>query len=126
MIELRNSCTRWTVPYGIKVKAIFEFEKYTTLTVNKLFSKLKSAKVDRGLTACLESPTHSHCIALVGGKVTKSNANASSKMYSLSSLMSSPNKEFDVLGECWGVSENPDKIPEHVVERKRGKHVQTQ
>jgi hypothetical protein len=40
--------------------------------------------------------------------------------------MSSPNKEFDVLGECWGVSENPDKIPEHVVERKRGKHVQTQ
>jgi hypothetical protein len=31
--------------------------------------------------------------------VTKSNTNTSSKMYSLSSLMSSPDEEFDVLGE---------------------------
>jgi hypothetical protein len=82
-----------------KVEAIFDSEKYTTLMVNELFSKLKSAKVDRGLTARLESPTDSHSLALVGGRVAKSNTNASSKMYSLSSLMSLPNKEFDVLGE---------------------------
>jgi hypothetical protein len=70
-----------------KVEAILESEKYTTLMVNELFSKLKSYKVDRGLTACLESPTDSHSLALVSGKVAKSNGNASSRMYSLSSLM---------------------------------------
>jgi hypothetical protein len=51
-----------------KVEAILELEKYTTLTVNELFSKLKSAEVDRGLIARLESPTDSHSLALVGGK----------------------------------------------------------
>jgi hypothetical protein len=78
-----------------KVDAILESEKYTTLTVNELFSKLKSAEVDRGLTACLESPTDSHSLALIGGKVTKSNTNASSRMYSLSSLMSLSGEEFE-------------------------------
>jgi hypothetical protein len=67
--------------------------------VNELFSKLKSTEVDWGLIARLESPTDSHSLALVGGKVTKSNANASSGMYSLSSLMSLPDEEFGVLGE---------------------------
>jgi hypothetical protein len=32
---------------GGKFKAIVESEKYDTLTVNELFSKLKSAEVDR-------------------------------------------------------------------------------
>jgi hypothetical protein len=67
--------------------------------VNELFSKFRSAEVDRGLTTRLESPTDSHSLALIGGKVTKSNANASSRMYSLSPLMSLPDEEFDVLGE---------------------------
>jgi hypothetical protein len=82
-----------------KVEAILESEKYTTLTVNELFSKLKSAEVDRGLTARLESPTDSHSLALVGGRVPKSNASAYSRMYSLSSLTSLPDEEFNVLGE---------------------------
>jgi hypothetical protein len=82
-----------------KVEAILESEKYTTLTVNEPFSKLKSAEVDRGLTARLGSPTDSHSLALVCGRVVKSNANASSRMYSLSSLMSLPDEEFDVVGE---------------------------
>jgi hypothetical protein len=82
-----------------KVETILEFEKYTTLTVNELLSKLKSAVVDRGLTTCLKSPTDPHSIALVGGKVTKYNANASSTMYSLSFLMSLPDEEFDALEE---------------------------
>jgi hypothetical protein len=67
--------------------------------VNELFLKFKSAEVDRGLTAQLESPTDSHSLALVGGKVAKSNANAFSRMYYLSSLMSLLDEEFDVLGE---------------------------
>jgi hypothetical protein len=82
-----------------KVEAILESEKCTTLTVNKLFLKLKSTEVDRGLIARLESTTDSHSLALVGGRVAKSNANASYRMYSLSSLMSLPDEEFDVLGE---------------------------
>jgi hypothetical protein len=82
-----------------KVEAILESKKYTTLTVNELFSKLKSTEVDRDLTTCLESLTDFHSLALVSGKVTKSNANTSSRMYSLSSLMSFPDEEFDVFGE---------------------------
>jgi hypothetical protein len=34
--------------WGGKFEAIVESEKYDTLTVNELFSKLKSAEVDRG------------------------------------------------------------------------------
>jgi hypothetical protein len=79
-----------------KAEAILEFEKYAILTVNELFSKLKSVEVDRDLTTQLESPTDSHSLALVGGKVAKSNTNTSSMMYSLCSLMSLPDEEFDV------------------------------
>jgi hypothetical protein len=39
---------------GGKFEAIVESEKYDTLTVNELFSKLKSAEVDRGMTAKIE------------------------------------------------------------------------
>jgi hypothetical protein len=67
--------------------------------VNELFSKLKSAEVDRGMTAKLEGPTDSHCLALVGASKGKANTNPSTRMFSLSSLMSMPDEEFDVLGE---------------------------
>jgi hypothetical protein len=76
-----------------------ESEKYDTLTVNELFSKLKSAKVDRGMTAKLKGTTDSHTLALVGGSKGKANTNPSTRMFSLSSLMSMPDEEFDVLGE---------------------------
>jgi hypothetical protein len=48
-------CTVW----GGKFEAIVESAKYDTLTVNELLSKLKSAAVDRGITAKIESPTDS-------------------------------------------------------------------
>jgi hypothetical protein len=82
-----------------KFEAIVESEKYDTLTVNELFSKLKSAEVDRGMTAKIEVPTDSHRLALVGGLKGKANTNPSTRMFSLSSLMSMPDEEFDVLGE---------------------------
>jgi hypothetical protein len=85
--------------WGGKFEAIMESEKYDTLTVNELFSKLKSAKVDRGMTAKLEGPTDSHSLALVGGSKGKANTNPLTRMFSLSSLMSMPDEEFDVLGE---------------------------
>jgi hypothetical protein len=85
--------------WGGKFEAIVESEKYDTLTVHELFSKLKSAEVDRGMTAKLEGPTDSHSLALVGGSKGKANTNPSTRMFSLSSLMSIPDEEFDVLGE---------------------------
>jgi hypothetical protein len=51
--------------------------------------KLRSAELDRGVTARLESLTDSHSLALVGGQGAKSNTNVSSRMYSQSSLMPS-------------------------------------
>jgi hypothetical protein len=85
--------------WGGKFEAIVESEKYDTLTVNKLFSKLKSAEVDQGMTAKIEGPTDSHSLALIGGSKGKANAKTSTRMFSLSSLMSVPDEEFDVLGE---------------------------
>jgi hypothetical protein len=85
--------------WGGKFEAIVESEKYDILTVNELFSKLKSAEVDRGMTAKIEGPTDSHSLALIGGSKGKANANPSTGMFSLSSLMSMPDEEFDVLGE---------------------------
>jgi hypothetical protein len=84
--------------WGGKFEAIVESVKYDTLTVNKLFSKLKSVEVDRGMTTKIEGPTDSHCLALIGGSKEKANANPSTRMFSLSFFMSVPDEEFDVLG----------------------------
>jgi hypothetical protein len=65
-----------------------ESEKYDTLTVNELFSKVKSAEVDRGMTAKIEGRTDSHSLSLIGGSKGKSTTNTSTRMFSLSSLMS--------------------------------------
>jgi hypothetical protein len=85
--------------WGRKFVAIVESEKYDTVTVKELFSKLKSAEVDRGMTAKTEGPTDSHSLALVGGSKGKANTNPSTRMFSLSSLIYVPDEEFDVLGE---------------------------
>jgi hypothetical protein len=53
-VKLLHSLDR-TV-WGEKFEAIVESEKYDTLTVNELFSKLKSVEVDRGTTAKIEGP----------------------------------------------------------------------
>jgi hypothetical protein len=96
-IKLLHSLDR-TV-WSRKFEAIVESEKYDTLTMNELFSKLKSAEVDKGMTAKIEGPTDSHSLTLVNGSKGKTNANPSTRMFYLSSLMYMPDKEFDVLGE---------------------------
>jgi hypothetical protein len=78
--------------WGRKFEAIVESDKYDTLTVNELFSKLKSAKVDRGMTAKHEGPTDFHSLALIGGSKGKANTNPSTRMFSSSSLMSMPDE----------------------------------
>jgi hypothetical protein len=96
-VKLLHSLDR-TV-WGGKFEAVVESEKYDTLTVNELFSKLRSAEVDRGMTAKIEGPTDSHSLTLVGGSKGKVNTNPSTGMFSLSSLMSMPDEEFNMLGE---------------------------
>jgi hypothetical protein len=71
--------------WGGKFEAIVESEKYDTLTINELFSKLKSAEVDRSMTTKIEGLTDSHSLALISGSKGKSNANPSTRMFSLSS-----------------------------------------
>ena len=53
--------------WSAKVEAITEFGGYETLTVDELFSKLKSSEVDRGLRAKIENPTDSHSLSLISG-----------------------------------------------------------
>jgi hypothetical protein len=66
-------------------------------SVDELFSKLKSYEVDRGVRGKIENPTDPHSLALVSRPRT--NANLSSRQFSLSCLVSMPDEEFDVLGE---------------------------
>jgi hypothetical protein len=93
-VKLLHSLDR-TVWSG-KVEAILESEKYETLTVDVLFSKLKSSEVDRGVRAKIENPTDPHSLAIVSG--SRTNAHMSSRQFSLSCLVSMPDEEFDVLG----------------------------
>jgi hypothetical protein len=94
-VKLLHSLDR-TVWSG-KVEAILESEKHETLMVDELFSKLKSSEVDRGVRARIENPTDPHSLALVPG--LRTNANMSSRHFSLSCLVSMLHEEFDVLGE---------------------------
>jgi hypothetical protein len=94
-VKLLHSLDR-TVWSG-KVEAILESEKYETLTVDELFSKIKSSEVDHGVRAKIENPTDPHSLALVSG--SRTNANMSSRQVSLSCLVSMPDEEFDMLGE---------------------------
>jgi hypothetical protein len=94
-IKLLHSLDR--TMWSEKVEAILESEKYETLTVDELFSKLKSSEVDRGVRAKIENPTDTHSQAIVSGSGI--NANMSSRHFSLSCLVSMPDEDFDVLGE---------------------------
>jgi hypothetical protein len=62
-----------------KVEAILESEKYESLTVDGLFSRLKSSEVDRGVRAKIENPTDPHSLDLVSG--SRTNANMSLRQF---------------------------------------------
>jgi hypothetical protein len=113
-VKLLHSLDRMI--WGGKFEAIMKSEKYDTLIVNELFSKLKSREVDRGMTAKLEGPTDSHRLALVGGSKGKANTNASTRMFSLSSLMSIPDEEFDELAL---LTKRFERLHENQVNMKR-------
>jgi hypothetical protein len=84
--------------WGAKVEAVKESGQYLTIELDDLFSKLKSAEVDRKLQSKHEGSTD-HNLALVGGSKGKANTNPSCRQFYLSSLMSIPDDDFDVLSE---------------------------
>jgi hypothetical protein len=61
---------------GAKVEAIKESGQYLTIELDDLFSKLKSAEVDRKLQSKHEGSTD-HSLALVGGSKGKANTSPS-------------------------------------------------
>jgi hypothetical protein len=84
--------------WGAKVEAIKESRQYLTIELDDLFSKFKSSEVDKKLQSRHEGSTD-HSLDLVGGSKGKANTNPSCQQFSLSSLMSIPYDEFDVLSE---------------------------
>ena len=84
--------------WSAKVEVIMESSNYETLTVDKLFSKLKSSEVDRGLRGKTTSPSDHHTLALVLGHEARTNAKTFPQL-SLSCLVSVADEEFDVLSE---------------------------
>src|SRR5579883_1129928 len=75
--------------WGVKVDAIIESANYETLTLEDLYTKLRSTEIDIKSRAKLESPPASspHNTALVSGSHASS-ANTSLGAFSLSSLLS--------------------------------------
>jgi hypothetical protein len=92
-IKLLHSLDR-TV-WSEKVEAILESETYETLTVDELFSKLKSSEVDRGVCAKIENLIDPHSLVVVSGQGLM--LTCCRDIFSC--LVSMPDEEFDVLGE---------------------------
>jgi hypothetical protein len=75
-----------------------EHDQALTIEFDDLFSTIKSAEVDKKLQSKHEGLTD-HSLALVDGSKGKATTNPSCRQFSLSSLMSILDEEFDVLGE---------------------------
>jgi hypothetical protein len=70
--------------WEVKVSALIESPNYETLTVDELFSKLKSTKIDHQTWAKIENPS-APTMALVSGG--GSSSNTSPNLIALSSLI---------------------------------------
>jgi hypothetical protein len=80
----------------VKVSAIIESVNYDTLTVDELFSKLKSTEIDYQTQAKIKNP-FALTIALVLGNGLSSSANPSQMSFVLSSLVSITEKQLEAL-----------------------------
>ena len=82
----------------MKVSAIIESANYDTLTVDELFSKLKSTEIDYQTQAKIKNPS-APTMALVSGNGSSSLANPSQMLFALSSLMSVIEEQMEALGD---------------------------
>src|SRR6266540_2406834 len=83
--------------WGVKVDAVIESANYETLTLEDLYSKLRSTEIDIKSRAKLESPP-THHTALVSD-TRSSSSNPSLGAFSLSSLLSVSEEQVDELGD---------------------------
>jgi hypothetical protein len=80
----------------VKVSAIIESPNFETLTVDKLFSKLKSTKIDHQTRAKIDNPGAPTMALVSGGGST---SNSSPAMFALSSLLSIIEEQVESLGD---------------------------
>src|SRR6266498_793080 len=83
--------------WGVKVDAVIESANYETLTLEDLYSKLRSTEIDIKSRAKLDSPP-THHTALVSD-TRSSSSNRSLGVFSLSSLLSVSEEQVDELGD---------------------------
>jgi hypothetical protein len=83
--------------WEVKVEAINESPNYETLTIDELFSKLRSTEIDNKSRAKLESPFNP-TMALFSS-LNESFANSSHLCFALSSLYQSSRWRCMVLGD---------------------------
>ena len=72
----------------MKVAAITESPNYETLTMDELFSKLKSTEIDYQTRAKLENPSAPTMVLVSSNGSSSSLANPSQAFFALSSLVS--------------------------------------
>ena len=84
--------------WDVKVSAIIESSNYDTITVDELFSKLKSTEIDYQTQAKLKNPS-APTMALVSGNSSSSSANPSQMSFALSSLVSVSEEQLETLGD---------------------------
>jgi hypothetical protein len=82
----------------VKVTAIIESSGYETLTMDELFSKLKSTKIDYQTQAKLKNPS-APTMALVSGNGSSFLANPLQMSFVLSSLVSVTEEQLEALGD---------------------------
>jgi hypothetical protein len=84
--------------WEVKVNAIQESATLDTLTIDELFSKLKSSELDNQIQAKLRNPSASS-MALVSGKASSSSIANTSPCFALSSLVHVTEEQLECLGD---------------------------
>jgi hypothetical protein len=82
--------------WDVKVSAIIDSVNYDTLTVDELFSKLKSTEIDYQTQAKIKNPS-APTMALVSGNGLSSLANPPQMLFALSSLVSVTEEQLEAL-----------------------------
>ena len=85
--------------WEVKVAAITESPNYETVTVEELFSKLKSTEIDINTRAKIENPSASTMALVSGNGSSSSFTNPSQPLFALSSLLSIIEEKMEVLGD---------------------------
>ena len=102
--------------WEVKVSAILDSPNYETLTVDKLFSKLKSTEIDHQTRAKLDNPSAKTMALVTGIGGSSSLTNTSQSFFALSFLVSVSEEQLEVLLTFLNVGfVSPATVPEMLV-----------